>query len=136
MNKYISMVLANPAPGQEDAFNDWYTHVHIPDVLSIDGILAATRYHLRSQRGGDPAFSGFSYLTIYEIETDNLRQLFRTLVARMGTASMPMSDAIAPQRAFYDWEVLGPKAVAESAVADGFAAAQRDSQTDACGDAP
>ncbi|MCZ4314389.1 hypothetical protein O4H66_13335 [Comamonadaceae bacterium G21597-S1] len=115
MTRYASMVLANPVPGREDAFNDWYTHVHIPDVLTIDGIVAATRYRLVAQRGGDPAIAGFSYLTIYEIETDDLRRVFRTLVARMGTALMPMSDAIAPERAFYDWEVLGPRVLADRA---------------------
>ena len=114
MARYISMVLTNPVPGREDTFNDWYTNIHIPDVLSIQGIIAATRYRLLSQRGGAHAFGKHRYLAIYEIETDDLRGLFRTLVSRMGTAAMPMSDSMAPEPAFYDWEVLGPLRVAAS----------------------
>ena len=72
----------------------------------------------------DPAIAGFSYLTIYEIETVDLRGVFRTLVTRMGTALMPMSDAIAPERAFYDWEVLGPRVLADPAGVAAAAGAQ------------
>lgn len=54
-------------------------------------------------------------MTMYELETDDLRGLFRILVARMGTAMMPMSSTLEPEMAFYDWEVLAPRLIAESA---------------------
>ena len=119
--KYVSIVLTNPVAGREDEFNDWYTHTHIPDVLAIPGIVAATRYrHLA--RGGAPAWGGFHYMAIYELETADLRGVFRTLRARMGTALMPISASMDDRRAFYDWELLTPRLLpagqAVAAVAD------------------
>ena len=110
MTRYISVVLSNAVPGHEDEFNAWYTNQHIPDVLAIPGILAATRY----RRMGDdaaPPFGRFRYMVVYELETDDLRALFRELNAAVGTARMPMHDALAPELAFYDWEVLPPRQV-------------------------
>jgi len=54
-------------------------------------------------------------MTMYELETDDLRGLFRILVARMGTAMMPMSSTLEPEMAFYDWEILTPRLIAKSA---------------------
>jgi hypothetical protein len=125
MARYVSMVLTNPVPGREDTFNGWYTNSHIPDVLSIQGIVAATRYRLHSQRGSAHEFGNFQYLAIYEIETDDLRGLFRTLLSRMGTALMPMSESMAAERAFYDWEVLGPLLVAAPASDPAFPQVRR-----------
>lgn len=119
--KYVSMVLTNPAPGREDEFNDWYTHDHIPDVLTIPGIVAATRYRHVAQ-GGKPAWGGFRYMAIYELETDDLPGLFATLLSRMGTAMMPTSASMERRRAFYDWEVMTPKLVASAQPAGATAA--------------
>jgi hypothetical protein len=47
-------------------------------------------------------------MAVYELETEDLRALFRELNARVGTARMPMHGALAPELAFYDWEVLPP----------------------------
>ena len=34
--KAVLVVLTNPAnEAAEDAYNDWYTNVHLPDVLEI-----------------------------------------------------------------------------------------------------
>lgn len=108
MTRYISVVLSNPASGCEDEFNDWYSNWHIPDVLAIPGILAATRYR-RIGEGAAAPFGRFRYMVVYELETDDLRALFRELNAAVGTARMPMHDALSPELAFYDWEVLPPR---------------------------
>ena len=41
MTKHVFVVLTNAASGKEDAYNDWYTNRHIPDVLAIPGLVAA-----------------------------------------------------------------------------------------------
>lgn len=110
MARYISVVLSNPVAGHEDEFNDWYSNQHIPDVLAIPGIVAATRY----RRIGDdaaPPFGRFRYMAVYELETDDLRALFRALNAAVGTARMPMHAALSSELGFYDWEVLSPRRV-------------------------
>jgi len=111
--KYFSLVLTNAVPGQEDEFNRWYSEQHVPDVLAIPGIVAATRLRRVSENAGS-YFARFQYMTLYELDTDDLRGVFRTLVERMDTAEMPMSSAIETKMAFYDWEALAPRLLAES----------------------
>ena len=44
----LFMVRSNPKTGQETAFNDWYSDVHLPEVLSIQGFLSAQRFTLNA----------------------------------------------------------------------------------------
>lgn len=110
MARYISVVLSNPVPGREEEFNDWYSNQHVPDVLAIPGVIAASRYR-RIGESAAPPFGRFRYMAMYELETNDLRALFRELNARVGTARMPMHDALAPELGFHDWEVLLPRQV-------------------------
>jgi hypothetical protein len=41
MAKHVFVVLTNPVEGKEDTYNDWYTNVHLGDVLKVPGIVAA-----------------------------------------------------------------------------------------------
>ena len=86
----LFMVRSNPKPGQETAFNDWYTDVHLPEVLSIQGFLSAQRFTLNEAQV-QPDQSQ-SYLAIYEIDTDHVPA---TLDLRKATW-LNMSDAIDP----------------------------------------
>jgi hypothetical protein len=45
----------------EMAFNEWYDNIHVPDVLSLPEIIAATRYQLAGAA---------TYLALYEIDGD------------------------------------------------------------------
>ena len=41
----LLVVLSGPvAPEREDTYNDWYTNVHLPDVLAVPGYVRAARY--------------------------------------------------------------------------------------------
>lgn len=65
------MVLANPvSPELDEEFNEWYTHVHIPDLLQA-GVVASSRYKL-----SDPypinAEVSHRYLAVHEIPTKDL----------------------------------------------------------------
>ena len=87
----LFMVRSNPKPGQETAFNDWYTDVHLPEVLGIQGFLSAQRFTLNAaQIQSDQAQS---YLAIYEIDTDNVPG---TLEQLSKASQLNMSDAIDP----------------------------------------
>ncbi len=87
----LFMVRSNPKPGQETAFNDWYTDVHLPEVLGIQGFLSAQRFTLNAaQIQSDQAQS---YLAIYEIDTDNVPG---TLEQLSKATQLNMSDAIDP----------------------------------------
>ena len=97
MTKHVFVVLTNAAPGKEDAYNDWYTNQHIPDVLAIPGLVAAQRFTLSADQRAAPPLP-YKYLALYEIETDDLKGLLATLNERAGTSAMVISDAIDQQR--------------------------------------
>ena len=68
----LLVVLSGPiSPERDEAYNDWYTDVHLPDVLAVPGYGRAARYQ---------AFSGErsldqEYLALYELEVADLAAL-------------------------------------------------------------
>lgn len=93
MPRYVFVVLSNPNDGSEQAFNDFYSDRHIPDVLRVPGIRSARRYRLAdAQRMKAP--SPFGYLALYEIETDDLQAVADEIARRSGTEAMPTNPHI------------------------------------------
>ena len=50
---------------REDEWSQWYDDVHIPDILGIDGFVAATRWKLVT-----PTPFGSNFLAIYDVHGD------------------------------------------------------------------
>lgn len=99
MNRYTFVVLTNPVPGQEEEYNRWYDEQHIPDVLTIPGIIEAKRF----QKTPDQSAMGNSlspFLALYTIETDDLAATLAELQARAGTQAMPLSDTLDTETIF------------------------------------
>jgi hypothetical protein len=46
LHSYTLVVLSNPKPGRERAYNDWYDHQHVADVLRVPGFQTAQRLKL------------------------------------------------------------------------------------------
>ena len=63
-------------PAREEEFNDWYSNIHLPDVLSTGGFHTAYRYEDVS-----PVESIGKYWAIYETDVDPV-EAARTLDAR------------------------------------------------------
>ena len=93
MAKHTFLVLTNPVEGKEKEYNDWYTNQHVPDVVSVPGIVAAQRFRLSDFQMGD-APSPWKYLAIYEIDTDDVKATFADMQSRIGTDKMIMTDAL------------------------------------------
>lgn len=90
MAKYSFVVLSNPTPGNEAEYNRWYNEQHLPDVLAVPGFVAAQRF-----RRDDPDSQlKYSYMAIYEIESDDVAKTMADLNGRAGTPAMQLSDAI------------------------------------------
>lgn len=86
MKRYKLVALTNAVAGREDEFDQWYDRQHIPDVLSIPGVLSAERFVVVGE-------GPHRYMTIYEIETDDLEAVKAELGSRPGTDRMPITDA-------------------------------------------
>ncbi len=86
MAKFRMVALTNPVEGQEVAFNDWYRDVHLPELMSFEGMVSAQRY-----KAAVPLQTplSFAYLAIYDMETDDIGALLQ----RIGSAGNTSNDA-------------------------------------------
>jgi hypothetical protein len=108
MAKHVFVVLTNSVEGKEDAYNDWYTNVHLGDVLKVPGIVAAQRFKLSDVQRGEPPFP-WHYLALYEIDTDDLNHTLAVLKEHSGTSAMVISDALAPERLAWFFQPITPR---------------------------
>ena len=105
MNTYKILVLTEPTPGQEAAFNDYYEAVHLDEVLATTGWTSAQRYRLAGQAGeGAP----LPYLAVYEAEAESAEAVLQVLGETR--AQRQQSDAL-NRRTGRVWvfEEIGPR---------------------------
>jgi hypothetical protein len=71
MGKYMLFVFSDcNDPAREKEFNDWYSNMHVPDMLEIPGMIRATRW-----MSAEPERSQHrKYLALYEMETDDFKK--------------------------------------------------------------
>lgn len=97
MPKFNLLALTNPLEDREDEFNDWYTNVHLADVLKLPGVVAAQRFVLSETQHRAPPFD-WKYLAVYEIDIEDVQTTLTALKAASGTDAMPLSPALSPER--------------------------------------
>ena len=86
MHNSLLLVYTDVDPEHEDAFNEWYDTVHLPDLLAIEGFLGARRYKLSGPPppNQEPAAR---YLAVYELASDDTRAMMKHLggeLAKLG----------------------------------------------------
>ena len=64
--KYLFIVRVDVDPKDEERFNEWYNHEHIPTMLKVPGVLNAHRY---ISLEGNP-----KYTAIYEFDRPDVRK--------------------------------------------------------------
>lgn len=58
----LLVVRVNIAPDKEAEWNDWYSNIHVPDLLTVPGFVSGRRY---AAIRGEP-----KYMTIYQFESE------------------------------------------------------------------
>lgn len=106
MPRYKMLVLTSAVEGREDEFNEWYQSRHLPDVTAVPGFQSAQRFKLAKvlSAGADAK----PYLSIYEIETDDLDATISEMRGRARTERMPISLAMAAGTFGVVYEEAGP----------------------------
>ena len=90
MPKGIMFVPSGPsAPDREGEYNEWYSKVHIPEVLQIDGVTGARRY-----KRVDPEAGEAPYVAIYDLDADDLSGIMGGLAEAATSGKMNMSDVL------------------------------------------
>jgi hypothetical protein len=113
--KYNLIALTNPIEGQESEFNDWYSNVHLADVLKLPGVIAAQRYRLADtqHRSGE---LDWQYMAVYEIDIADVTETISALKAASGGEEMPLSPALSPERMVWIFQPITERIVRPSAV--------------------
>jgi hypothetical protein len=91
MPSYKMIVMSRPTEGREDEYNDWYQNVHLHELVALQGFKSAQRFRLaRSLVEGeaDP------YLSVYEIETDDIDAVLQNLRSTAEQGRITMSDSL------------------------------------------
>ena len=109
MDRHIFVVLTNPVEGGDAEFNDWYTNVHLRDVLSVPGFVAAQRFRLADEQMFEPG--PYRYLALYEIETDDVAATLTAL--RRAAGSMEISAAMDRESAAWVFSALTERRTAD-----------------------
>lgn len=108
MPTYNLIALTNPLEGRDQEFNDWYTNEHLADVLKLPGVTAAQRFRLSGKQHREGPMP-WSYMAVYEIEIDDIAITLSALKAASGTADMPLSPALSPERMVWIYEPVTPR---------------------------
>jgi len=77
MMKTLYTVRSNPIKGCETEFNNWYSNVHLPEVMKIDGFLSANRFKLADVQV--VKVQAYGYMAIYEIDSNDVPGTLRNL---------------------------------------------------------
>lgn len=78
MDKWINFHELHCYRPKEQEFDTWYNTIHLPDVVASPGYTAATRYQIKEFKKGRGSF-----LTIYEIESDDIEETIRLRFEKM-----------------------------------------------------
>lgn len=88
---YLYVVHSSPVSGADEAYNDWYTNVHLADVLSVPGFISAQRFSKADPTSADAPVLG--YLALYTMRTDDPEGLLATLTGCVENGQIAMSEA-------------------------------------------
>ena len=105
MGNYIFAVYTNPVEGREDEYNDWYETRHLADLYACPGIVSARRFKIAQHQLRDAPFP-YRYFSIYEIQSEDLQEFIKELLARAGTELMPRSEALASENSAFFWQAM------------------------------
>jgi hypothetical protein len=83
-HRYVMLVFANPIPGKEVEFNEWYTNTHMGDLVQLPGWMGAQRFRIITGVMPRPSVAGYNhgYLIIWDLEETGAN----TALARMTAA--------------------------------------------------
>jgi hypothetical protein len=91
MSHYKMVVMSRPTAGREDEYNEWYQNVHLGELVALPGIKSARRFkHSRNLVEGE----AYPYMSIYEIETDDIDAVLDSLRGTAEKGLLTMTDAI------------------------------------------
>ena len=84
MARYLMLAFNGATPGEGDAetLEEWYRDDHLPGIHADEEVLTARRYQI--VQGNLPGMDAWPYVSVYEMETDDMAALNQRLQERLG----------------------------------------------------
>lgn len=102
MAKHLLVVHVNAKEGMEEEFSRWYDEEHIPDLLTLPGIVGAQRFKVSE---GQDKPGQFKHLVIYEVEGDIAEAIAANKNAKENDL-FPLTPAIDPVATSVFWSAV------------------------------
>jgi len=82
-HRYVFLVFANPIPGRESEFNDWYTNTHMGDLVQLPGWVGGQRFRIVTTVQPRPSVAGYGhgYLMIWDLEETEVNAALSRMTA-------------------------------------------------------
>ena len=93
MARYILVAHTEPVEGREAEFHDWTDNVHIPQIAALDGVDACVTQRFRMIDRPAPFRETRRYLTIYDVETNDIERVADAVDAAIAGKAFTLSDA-------------------------------------------
>ena len=104
MAKAIMMVFTDPVePSREQEYREWYDADIAEALKAAQGMPRAVRYKLAKEQG-HPVDVEFGFVTIYEIEADDVNAVHARLLDAWNKGELSSSD-VARQGPIIYWDV-------------------------------
>ena len=86
MAKYMMFAFTNPVEGKEEEYNHWYDKVALPVYKDIPDTKTVGRFKAVPHKGYEfERPNDYGYVSVYEIETDDLDAHFKTVKEYLAT---------------------------------------------------
>ena len=99
MPNTLMLVFTRPvSPDREAEYNEWYSKKHLPDLVRVPGVVAATRYSLADAHTPEGAPPGpRDYLAAYEIDgarPENIQDFWAALYDSLAHGGVDASQTL------------------------------------------
>lgn len=91
MGRYVMIGLSAAKPERDEAYNDWFDNTHLPAILALPGMKSVRRFDATPYMIGAP---GPRYLSIFEVETDDIQGLIAEMGRRSAAGDIAKTDEI------------------------------------------
>ncbi len=90
--QYKFVALVNAKEGADDAFNQWHTDTHLPQVVKAAGFSNGQRLRLVPGTNGDG--TAYNYLVVLDLETDDPMGALGKMGTAVQSGEIEMSDTL------------------------------------------
>lgn len=91
----ILVVHTKPVPGREEEFQRWYSEVHLPEVVRVDGFLAASRFRYVPDGPADEG-PDLPFLAIYDVEPGRIDAARQALADALESSRVAVAEGRTP----------------------------------------